>query len=239
MAKKSSPMNKYTVIGSGKNVSELNSKELGILEKEILYFEKNIADLWDAAKIPYPVHLSGGNEKQLIKIFRSINKEDYVLSTHRGHYHYLLSRGNPKKLKEDIMSGKSMHLFDKGINFMTSSIVAGMPSIAAGIAMALKLNNKQNQVWCFVGDGGEDEGNFYEAVRYVDGHNLPCKFIIEDNDRSVESSKKERYDESRINWPKCVTRYHYVPTYPHVGTGKFINFSDGNKSDGEVGGTLT
>jgi TPP-dependent pyruvate/acetoin dehydrogenase alpha subunit len=132
-----------------------------------------------------------------------------------------------------------MHLFDKNINFMTSSIVAGMPSIATGIAKALYERKKTNKVWCFVGDGAEEEGHFYEAVRYVDSWNLPCKFIIEDNDRSVATPKSERYGKSKINWPNCVERYNYVATYPHVGTGKFINFSTGGKSDGEVGGTLT
>jgi pyruvate dehydrogenase E1 component alpha subunit len=202
-------------------------------------FEKKIIDLWEAAKIPYPVHFSGGNEEQLIEIFKEINPKDYILSTHRGHYHYLLAGGKPENLYKMIMRGDSMHLFDKNINFMTSSIVAGMPAIAAGIAKALKEKKKSNKVWCFVGDGAEDEGHFYEAVRYVDGWNLPCTFIIEDNNRSVETPKSERYGKSEMIWPNCVRKYEYKATYPHVGTGKSVNFSIGGKSDGEVGGTLT
>jgi TPP-dependent pyruvate/acetoin dehydrogenase alpha subunit len=227
----------YQILGKGKIISCLSQAKLNTLEIELVEFENSIVSLWEAAKIPYPVHFSGGNEKQLVDIFKNINKNDYVLSTHRGHYHYLLAGGSPEKLTQMIMRGDSMHLFDKSVNFMTSSIVAGMPGIAAGIAKGIKENRKNNNVICFVGDGAEDEGHFYEAVRYVDGHHLPCIFIIEDNDRSVETPKIERYGESAINWPSCVRRYSYNAIYPHVGTGKFINFSKG-KSDGGVGGTL-
>ena len=195
-----------------------------ITKNELIEFERKIANLWEEAKIPYPVHLCGGNEEQLIKIFKKVKKGDYIFSTHRSHYHYLLAGGSKKDLEEMIIRGDSMHVFDEELNFLTSSIVAGIPTTATGVALALKKKNSKNYVWCFVGDGAEDEGNFYEAVRYVDGHNLPCTFIIEDNNRSVETPKIARYGKSKIIWPKCVKRYYYTPTYPHVGTGNFVNF---------------
>lgn len=200
-------------------------------KQNLIDFEKKIAHKWERGEIHYPVHLCGGNEEQLIKIFENINDGDYIFSTHRSHYHYLLAGGSQKKLEEMIMRGDSMHIFDKELNFLTSAIVCGVPTIAAGVALALKKKNSRKRVWCFVGDGAEDEGHFYEAVRYVDGHDLPCMFIIEDNNRSVETPKVNRYGRSDIKWPKCVIRYTYIPTYPHVGTGKFIDF-DGVKAGG-------
>ncbi|MFH1607969.1 MAG: thiamine pyrophosphate-dependent enzyme [archaeon] len=194
-------------------------------------FENDIAELWEAAKIPYPVHLCGGNEEQLIEIFKDVKPGDYVFSTHRGHYHYLLAGGSFERLKEFIMRGDSMHIYDKSINFVTSSIVAGCVAIAAGTAWALKKKGSSNRVWCFIGDGAEDEGHFYEAVRYVDGHDLPCTFIIEDNNRSVETPKHVRYNKSEMNWPSCVRRYYFEATYPHVGTGNWVDFS-GMKAGG-------
>jgi pyruvate dehydrogenase E1 component alpha subunit len=193
--------------------------------EELKNFEREIAELWEQAKITSPLHLSGGNEEQLIGFFKKIKKGDYIFSTHRSHYHYLLAGGSPEKLKEMILRGDSMHVFDKELNFFTSAIVAGCPTIATGVALALQKKGSQQQVWCFIGDGAEDEGHFYEAVRYVDGHNLPCTFIIEDNNRSVETPKSERYGKSEMQWPKCVIRYYYTPTYPHVGTGKWVDHS--------------
>jgi len=205
------------------------STESSLTKEDLISFEKEIIQLWEDAKLPYFVHLSGGNEEQLMDIFKEINKEDYILSTHRAHYHYLLAGGSKERLRELIMEGNSMHIYDRKLNFLTSGIVAGMPSIAAGIALALKLKKSNKKVWCFIGDGAEDEGHTYEAIRYIDGHNLPCNFIIEDNNRSVETPKNVRYGESEMNWPKCVKRYHYVSPFPHVGTDKWVNFSGKNK----------
>jgi len=125
--------------------------------------------------------------------------------------------GDPNKLKDQILKGNSMFIFDKKLHFLSTSIVAGGPCISVGIAMALKMKKSDQHVWCFIGDGAEDEGHFYEAVRYVDGHDLPCTFIIEDNNRNVETPKIERYGKNEMEWPSCVVRYHYVPTYPHIG----------------------
>jgi pyruvate dehydrogenase E1 component alpha subunit len=200
-------------------------------KQQLINFSKRIGDFWEAAKIHYPVHLSGGNEDQLIDIFSQIKEGDYVFSTHRSHYHYLLVGGSETELEKMILRGDSMHVFDKKLNFLTSSILSGSSTIAAGVALALKKQKSQRHVWCFVGDGTEDEGHFYEAVRYVYGHQLPCTFVIEDNNRSVDTPKEARYSKS-IEWPaSCVMRYHYKPTYPHIGTGKWISFS-GHKTGG-------
>jgi pyruvate dehydrogenase E1 component alpha subunit len=190
---------------------------------DLIAFERRIAEHWEAGKIPSFVHLSGGNEDQLIKIFKRIQKGNYIFSTHRNHYHYLLAGGSPDKLERMILEGRSMHIIDADLRFFSTAIVAGGPAIAAGVALSLKMTGKPDKVWCFVGDGAEDEGHFYEAVRYVDGWNLPCTFVIEDNDRSVETPRLERYGLSKMQWPNCVIRYHYTPTYPHAGTGKQLN----------------
>ena len=125
-----------------------------------------------------------------------------------------------------------MHVFDKKLNFFTSAIVAGTPAIATGLALALKKKGSENKVWCFIGDGAEESGHFYEAARYVDGWDLPCIFVIEDNNRSVETPKSERYNKSEISWPSCVRRYCYTPTYPHVATNKWVDFSGSKVKSG-------
>jgi len=84
-------------------------------------------------------------------------------------------------------------------------------------------------VYCFVGDGAQEQGHFYEAVMFVEAHDLPCMFVIEDNDRSVDSSLEERNPTKwRFEDPSCVMRDEYTPTYPHAGNGtkKHIIFKD-------------
>jgi pyruvate dehydrogenase E1 component alpha subunit len=196
-------------------------------KKELIEFEKQIAERFDNGEIPYLTHLSGGNEDVLIEIFKLIGEGDYVFSTHRSHYHYLLHGGSPNDLEQKILNGKSMFVFNRSLNFFALSIVAAAPSIAAGVAWALKRKGSRQKVWCFIGDGAEEEGHFYEAVRYVEGWNLPCMFIVENNDRSVSSCCKERRGNCNWEWNQaCVKYYHYTSTYPHGGSGtnKWLEF---------------
>jgi pyruvate dehydrogenase E1 component alpha subunit len=188
-------------------------------KEQLIAFEKHIQDLFENGQLPFKIHLAGGNEEQLIELFGHIQSDDWIFSNHRSHYHYLLAGGTEEKLEKMIRAGDSMFVFDRSVNFLTSSVLAGSSCIAAGVAAAIKEQNGKNHVWCFIGDGGEDEGHFYEAVRYVDGHDLPCTFVIEDNDRSCDATKLQRRGHSEITWPRCVWRYHYVATFPHGGTG--------------------
>ncbi len=170
------------------------------------------------------MHLPGGNEDQLISIFSEINHNDYVFSTHRNIYHALLHGLDPEEIEHKIRNGRSMSIFSREKNFFTSAIIGGMVAIAVGVSLALKRNGSSQKVWCFVGDGTEDSGHFAEAVRYVEGFNLPCEFIIEDDNYAVESSKLHRWGSDKdFFWPKCVRRYKYKKTWPHLRTGKFAD----------------
>jgi pyruvate dehydrogenase E1 component alpha subunit len=199
-----------------------------ITKQQLIDFENRMIILFEDGELPFLMHFCGGNENQLIKIFKNINHGDYIFSSHRTHYHYLLAGGTEEDLKKKLLNGDSMFVFNKKLNFLSSSILAGTCGIAAGVALALKLKRSKQKVWCFIGDGAEDEGHFYEAVKFVQSAKLPCTFIIEDNDRSVETNKKDRNSDYNINWPECVIRYKYIATYPHTGTnsGKMIKFKN-------------
>src|SRR5437660_8914100 len=122
-------------------------------KEELVAFEDRIGALYAECKLPFLFHLSGGNEEQLIDIFENVKEGDYVLSTHRNHYHALLHGIPPELLEQKILEGRSMFVFDRERNFFSSAIIGGTPGIAAGIAWALKRKNSKQRVWCFVGDG--------------------------------------------------------------------------------------
>jgi len=190
--------------------------------KKLIEFVDRIAKHHDEGRLPFALHLAGGNEEQLIDIFSEIKEGDYVLSTHRNMYHALLHGLPPEEVEDKILNGRSMFMFDRKRNFYVSAIIGGTPGIAAGIALALKRKNSKSRVWCFVGDGIEDTGHFAEAVRYVDGFDLPCTFVIEDDGMAVEASKKSRWGtDDDLEWGDCVKRYHYTKTRPHIRTGNF------------------
>lgn len=209
---------------------------------QLIAFERNLADMWEAAKINCPLHLSGGNEDKLIAIFKEIKNHDYVFSGHRGHYHALLHGVPPMELLAAISGtnadarGRSMGYINHHYRYYSSAIVGGMCAPAVGVAWALK--HKRNldplsidehsanpRVWCFVGDGAVDGGHFWESLNYAYNNDLPITFVIEDNDRATCSSKKNRGADFGL-WAssKFVKYYKYVPAWPHVGTGVYVQF---------------
>jgi hypothetical protein len=195
-------------------------------KEELTGFVDRIAALHDEGKLPFAIHLPGGNEEQLIDIFSNINEGDYVLSTHRNWYHALLHGLPPEEVEKKILDARSMFMFDRKRNFYVSAIIGGTPAIAVGIAWALKRKGSDKRVYCFIGDGIEDTGHFAEAVRYVDGFDLPCTFIIEDDGMAVEAPKALRWGTDKdLSWPSCVIRYHYKKTRPHIRTGNFADIN--------------
>ena len=193
----------------------------------LIDFENDIKELFIAKEIRSPVHLSCGNESHLIEIFKEIGPKDWVVSSHRSHYHALL-KGIPEHLvRKQILRGQSMHLSFKEYNFFASSIVGGIAPIAVGIAMGLK----GNRVWCFLGDMAYHMGLVSESIRYAKGHNLPVCFVVEDNGLSVGTPTKEVWGCEDLpegvieEWELGkVVLYRYQMLCDHVGAGVWVTF---------------
>jgi TPP-dependent pyruvate/acetoin dehydrogenase alpha subunit len=189
----------------------------------LIAFEKRVAEECEAGKIQGPVHLSGGNEDQLIEVFKRVKCGDWVFSTWRNHYHALLHGIPEDKVLAEIRAGRSMNLCFPERRFYSSAIVGGILPIATGVAAALKRQKLKRKVWCFVGDMASMTGAFHEATYYAVGHDLPIQFVIEDNGVSTNTPTREC-------WGYCedgnadIERYQYSRTHPHVGTGKWITF---------------
>ena len=46
--------------------------------EDLIQFEDDVIKHWEDGKIRGPIHLSNGNEEQLIEIFKKISVEDWV-----------------------------------------------------------------------------------------------------------------------------------------------------------------
>ena len=193
-----------------------------ISKEELIQFEKEISELFLDKQIRVPVHLSGGNESQLISIFKNIHEDDWVLSTHRNHFHVLL-KGYPKEeFKDLILSGESMHIYSKEHKILTSAIVGGIIPIAMGIALGIKKSNGKEKVWVFLGDMSAETGIFHECSKYAARNRLPIIFVIENNGFSTNTPTQECWG-PYSNKPNII-RYDYERKFPHVGVGKWISF---------------
>lgn len=189
----------------------------------LIGFEKKIADHWESGRIRGPVHLSGGNEEHLIEIFKRVKKSDWVFSTWRSHYHALLKGVPSEWLEQEILEGRSITIINQEEKFYSSAIVGGIIPIATGVAMINKRENKDDIVWCFVGDMTFETGTFMENYKYVKNFNLPVRFVVEDNGVSTNTPTIETWNK-KSDIPNDVVYYEYNKQWPHYGTGKFVVF---------------
>lgn len=190
-------------------------------KEELIAFEDEVARLFALGTIHGPVHLSGGNEDQLIEIFKEISPDDWVFCTWRHDYHALLHGIPPEALMAAIKDGKGMGFSSPEHNFFVSAVVGGILPIAVGVAHALKMSGREQKVWCFVGDMAATLGIFHEATNYAYCQDLPICFVVEDNRKSAETPTYDAWGPIVPigTWNPYVHEYEYESTRPHVGIG--------------------
>ena len=186
-------------------------------------FEEEIAQEFATGSIKAPIHLSGGNEERLIRIFSTlVSPSDWILCGWRSHYHCLLKGVPREELRKAILDGRSVALCFPGYNILCSGIMAGIAPIAVGIADGLRRTGREGWVWCFVGDMTAESGIFHEAEKYAGRHDLPITWIVEDNGLSVMTPTQQSWGpEPHVS---RTVRYPYKLERPHSGIGKWVRF---------------
>ena len=158
--------------------------------------EEKIAENYSEQEMRCPVHLSIGQEATAVGVCSTIEKEDYALSTHRSHAHYLAKGGDLKAMLGELYGretgccggkGGSMHLVDPSIGFYAVPIVGSTIPIGVGVALGFKMQNKPQVSVAFFGDAASEEGVFMESLNYAALEKLPVIFICENNLYSVYS----------------------------------------------------
>jgi len=199
-----------------------------LTKEELIAFESDIADEFNASKIRAPVHLYFGNEDALIDIFKDVRDDDWVLCSWRSHYQCLLKGVPPDEVKREIMEGRSISLCFPKYRIVSSAIVGGVLPIATGIALSIKRAGGTNRVFCFMGEMTAETGIAHECVKYARNHELPIQFIVEDNGKSVCTDTREAWAQPKLsyedNTDPRVTYYRYETKYPHAGAGKRVQF---------------
>jgi len=195
---------------------------------DLIKFENDIAAVFNSGKIRAPVHLYSGNEEVLIKFFKKIKKNDWVFCSWRSHYQCLLKVVPPKRLKKEILEGKSISLCFPEYRIYSSAIVGGALPIAVGMAVSLKRKKSRNKVYCFMGEMTSETGIAHETIKYSRNKKLPIHFIVEDNRKSVCTDTRKTWSQGKLTYEKSsdkyVTYYKYNLKYPHAGAGKRVQF---------------
>ena len=168
-------------------------------KQQLIKFEEEIASLFNRGRILAPVHLYQGNEDKIIRFFKKIKKQDWVFCSWRSHYQCLL-KGVPQNLiKKEILEGRSISLCFPEYKIYSSALVGGSIPIAVGTAMAIKIKKQKNEkVYCFMGEMTSETGIVHECIKYSRNHKLPIHFIVEDNAKSVCTNTRKNLDAEKI-----------------------------------------
>jgi 2-oxoisovalerate dehydrogenase E1 component len=160
--------------------------------------ETKLLEMFAAGELNGTVHTCVGQELLPIVLARHLRADDYVVSNHRGHGHYLSVTGDLEGLIAEVMGrtsgasggyGGSQHL--RNTRFYSNGIQGGMTPVAVGLAQALKEKSSRNLCVCFVGDGTLGEGVVYEAFNLAAKWEVPILFAIEDNGYAQSTSKRQ------------------------------------------------
>lgn len=169
--------------------------------------EERIAELYPKQEMRCPVHLCIGQEAIAAGVCANLLRNDYVLSGHRSHGHYLAKGGDLKAMMAELYGretgcsqgkGGSMYLVDLSVGFVGATpIVGGAIPIAVGVAFGSVMRGQQRVTVIFFGDAAVEEGVFHESINFAVLKRLPVVFICENNLYSVYSPLSVRQPEGR------------------------------------------
>lgn len=158
---------------------------------EIRTVEERVQKLFAEGHIRGSTHLASGQEAVAVGIARSIDADDIVTCTYRGHGHALALGVTPVGVIGEICGrqvgcagglGGSMHLVEPEVGLLpTFAIVgAGLP-VACGAAMAARARGKDRVAVAIFGDGSVNIGAFHESLNFAAIRKLPVIFVCENN----------------------------------------------------------
>lgn len=153
--------------------------------------EERAAELYGAGKIRGFLHLYIGEEAVAVGALHALAPDDAVVATYREHGHALIQGVSMQAIMAEMYGkqegcsrgrGGSMHLFDAKTRFFGgNAIVAGGLPLAAGLALAERMQGGSRIVACFFGEGAMAEGAFHEALNLAVLWQLPVLFCCENN----------------------------------------------------------
>ncbi len=169
------------------------SKAEDLLYKMILTraFEENAEEMFALGKVHGTGHLSIGQEAIAAGAGPALNRDDYLLNTHRGHGHFIVWGGDLNRMMAEFLGketgycrgrGGSMHIADvESNNLGAQGIVAGNLPISVGVGLSIKLRKTDQVLLALFGDGAANEGAFHESLNMAGIWNLPVIYLCENN----------------------------------------------------------
>jgi TPP-dependent pyruvate/acetoin dehydrogenase alpha subunit len=161
-------------------------------------FEERASDDFHAGHIYGVVHCYIGEEAIAVGVCAALNRDDQIISTHRGHGHCIAKGADLDRMMAELYGreagyckgkGGSMHIADFGIGMLgANGIVAGGIPIVTGAGLAAQLEGKGRVAVSFFGDGASNAGPFHESLNIAAAWKLPMLYVCENNLWSAETA---------------------------------------------------
>jgi pyruvate dehydrogenase E1 component alpha subunit len=132
-----------------------------------------------------------GQEASAVGVAFALRQDDLILTNHRSAGHLLARGADPARIFAEVLGrsngyckGKSgsLHISARELGVvLTSTIVGAELSLAAGVGLALSLQEDDSVAACFFGDGAACEGSFHESLNLAAMWRLPILYVCENN----------------------------------------------------------
>jgi TPP-dependent pyruvate/acetoin dehydrogenase alpha subunit len=175
---------------------------------EIRAAEEALVRLFAENRIPGFIHSYIGEEATAVGVCSALRPDDSITSTHRGHGHVLAKGADLRRFFAELYGrstgycrgkGGSMHVADLGLGILGANgiVGAGIP-IAAGAALASKLQALDRVTVAFFGDGASDIGIFHEALNLASLWQVPAVFVCENNGYADFMARRQHQPIDRV-----------------------------------------
>lgn len=181
-------------------MSEINiklAKKMYELIYTIRLFEQTAIEQYRLGNIRGYLHPYLGEEAIAVGTISSLEPDDYIVSTHRGHGHAIAKGHEPSRMLAELFGkatgyckgrGGSMHVASMAhYNLGANGIVGGGIPIATGAAMGIQQKRTSQVVLCFFSDGAANNGVFHESLNMAAIYRLPVIYILENNHYAVST----------------------------------------------------
>lgn len=178
------------------------------IQKELYYkmvltreFEEMAAKLFVQGLVHGTAHFCIGEEATGIGVSSALEKEDYILQTHRGHNQGIGKNMDVNKMMAEFLGketgyckgkGGCMHIADFSVGSLgANGIVGGGIPLGVGAAFSQKYLKKNNVTVSYFGDGATNEGAFHESLNLASVWKLPVIFVCTNNFYGMSTSVKQ------------------------------------------------
>src|SRR3977135_1342015 len=150
-----------------------------------------LSNLVKQGKVRSAVYTGIGQEAIIVGTCFGLRKEDFICPLHRDLGAFLMKGVEPRVVITQMLAkttglskgrDSALHSGDNelGIFGNTSMLGANLP-VAAGLGLTFKMEQVDNVVVAYFGEGASNTGDFHEALNFAGVQRLPIVFVCENN----------------------------------------------------------